>query len=160
MIRSSPAGAAAASNPAIRAADLQADLATLDLSVAAAEAYDTAENLIGAYGYYLDESPGDLASLFARSFREESGARSLTSGGTAFVNQILQPVIDAAPDGKNARIQARLLELGGTSGGVGYWTAGSFEAQIVSEQDTWKFQMARSSPVWSAPYPGGWARTR
>jgi len=85
--------------------------------------------------------------------------RNAASGNSIFVNQILQPVIDVAPDGKSSKVRARLLNLGGTSGGAGYWTAGTFEGQIVSEQGAWKFQTARSSPTWSAPYPGGWART-
>jgi hypothetical protein len=41
-------------------------------------------------------------------------------------------VIDVAPDGNNAKVRARRW-IGGTSGGAGYWTAGVFEGQIVSE---------------------------
>jgi hypothetical protein len=138
-------------------------LAEVERSITAAEAYDAAENLIGAYGYYLDESPGDVASLFApsvqESVREETGAPNSAAGGTIFVNQILQPVIDVAPDGKSAKVRARFLDPGGTSGGAGYWTAGAFEGRIILEQGSWRFQTARSSTGWSAPYPGGWART-
>ncbi|MGP0074519.1 MAG: nuclear transport factor 2 family protein [Bryobacteraceae bacterium] len=142
-----------ASGPAIRnAADLEAGLAKVERSLAASEAYDAAENLIGAYSYYLDESPSDVASLFVQPSPNTTSERSI------FVNQILQPVIDVAPDGKSAKIRARLLDLGGTSGGPGYWTAGTLEGQIVSEQGSWRFETARSSSVWSAPYPGGWAR--
>jgi SnoaL-like protein len=74
------------------------------------------------------------------------------------MNQILQPVIDVAPDGKSAKVRARLLDLGGTSGGAGYWTAGTLEGQAVSGNGGWKFETVRSTPAWSAPYPGGWAR--
>jgi len=156
MAGARPATAAAApgSGPAIRnAADLEAGLAEVERSLTAAEAYDAAENLIGAYGYYLDESPGDVAGLFVQP------GRNTTSGSSVFVNQILQPVIDVAPDGTSAKVRARLLDLGGTSGGEGYWTAGTFEGRIVSEQGSWRFQTARSSSGWSARYPGGWART-
>jgi hypothetical protein len=129
------------SAPAIRnAADLAARLAEVERSLAAAEAYDTAENLIGAYGYSQDDSPS-------------------AEGGTLFASQILQPVIDVAQDGKSAKVRARLLDLGGTSGGAGYWTAGTLEGQIISEGVAWKFQTLRSLATWSAPYPGGWART-
>jgi hypothetical protein len=142
-----------ASEPAVRhAAELEARLKDAERSLAAAEAWDAAENLIGAYGYYLDESPGDLAGLFVQP------GRNTTSGSSIFVNQILQPVIDVAPDGRSAKVRARLLDLGGTSGGAGYWTAGAFEGRIVSEQGTWRFRTARSTSGWSAPYPGGWAR--
>ena len=148
------AATAPASGPAIRnAADLTARLAAVERSLAAAEACDAVENLIGAYGYYLDESPGDVASLFVQPGPNRASNTSI------FVNQILQPVIDVAPDGKSAKVRARLLDLGGTSGGAGYWAAGAFEGQIVSEQGGWRFQIARFSLGWSAPYPGGWART-
>jgi SnoaL-like domain len=145
--------AAPTSAPAIHnAADLEARLAEVERSVTTAEAYDAAENLIGAYGYYLDESPGDIARLFVRP------GPSASSGGSVFVNQILQPVIDVAPDGKSATLRARLFDLGGASGGAGYWKAAAFEGRIVSEHGQWRFQTARSIARWSAPYPGGWAR--
>ncbi len=160
VARPTAAAAAALRGPAIRnAADLEAHLADVERTISEAEAYDAAENLIGAYGYYLDESPSDVAGLFARGAREEVQARALAPEGIIFVNQILQPVIDLALDGKSAKVRARLLDLGGTSGGPGYWISGSFEGQIVSEQGRWKFQTAGSTPAWTAPYPGGWART-
>jgi hypothetical protein len=114
-------------------------LAQVERSLSTAEAYDAAENLIGAYGYDRDDSPA--------------------ADGSIFVSQILQPVIDVAPDGKSAKVRARRLDLGGTSGGAGYWTAGVFEGQIVSELGAWRFETQRSLTTWSAPYPGGWART-
>jgi SnoaL-like domain len=139
--------------PAIRnVSDLEAGVAEVERSLAAPEAYDAAENLIGAYGYYLDESPSDVAKLFVQPGRVSPSESSI------FVNQILQPVIEVAPDGKSAKIRARLLDLGGTSGEAGYWKAGTFEGQIVSEQGMWRFQTVLSSSRWSAPYPGGWAR--
>ncbi len=148
------AAAAPASGPAIRnAADLTARVAEVERSLTAAEAYDAAENLIGAYGYYLDESPGDAASLFVRP-------GPTPSESSVFVNQILQPVIDVAPDGKSAKVRARRLDLGGTSGGAGYWSAGTLEGQIVSKDGVWKFETLHSGSIWSAPYPGGWARTQ
>ena len=148
-----PAPAPAASGPAIRnAVQLEAALAEAERSLMAAEAYDAAENLIGAYGYYLDESPDEASRLFAQP------GRTAPSESSIFVNQILQPVIDVASDGKSAQVRARLLDLGGTSGGAGYWKAGTLEARIVSEQGAWKFETARSVSRWSAPYPGGWAR--
>ena len=145
--------ATVASGPPIRnAADLDAALAEAERRLTRAEAYDAAENLIGAYGYYLDESPDGAAGLFARP------ARTTSSECSIFVNQILQPIVDVAPDGQSAKFRARRLDLGGTSGGPGYWSAGTFEGRIVSEQGAWKFEEARSVAGWSAPYPGGWAR--
>ena len=134
-----PAGAPASPRAIRNAAELEVRLAEMERNLAAAEAYDAAENLISAYGYGRDDSQS-------------------AEGGTLFASQILQPVIDVAPDGKSARVRARRLDLGGTSGGAGYWTAGALEGQIVSEQGTWKFETLRSPSIWSAPYPGGWAR--
>lgn len=147
-----PAAAPASGRAVGGTKDLEARLAELERSVTVAEAFDAAENLIGAYGYYLDESPSDIAGLFVQPDPKTSSEPSV------FVNQILQPVIEVAPDGKSAKIHARVLDLGGTSGGPGFWKAGAFEAQIVSEHGQWKFRTARTSARWSAPYPGGWAR--
>jgi hypothetical protein len=138
--KSTTTAAAAPSGPAIRnAAELEARMAEVERNLAAAEAYDAAENLIGAYGYDRDDSPS-------------------AEGGTLFASQILQPVIDVAPDGKSAKVRARRLDLGGISGGAGYWTAGTLEGQIVSENASWKLEALRSTSIWSAPFPGGWAR--
>ncbi len=64
VARPPAATAAPVSGPAIRnAADLDAGLAKVERSLTAAEAYDAAENLIGAYGYYLDESPSEAGQL-------------------------------------------------------------------------------------------------
>jgi hypothetical protein len=124
---------------AVREADLDAALSEIERSLATAEAYDIAEHLIDAYGYSLDDSRA-------------------ADGAFIFVNQILQPVIDVALDGKSAKIRARTLSLGGTSGGPGYWTAGTLEGQIVVEGGAWKFERPRAASTWSAPYPGGWAQ--
>ena len=110
-----------------------ARLAGVERNLTAAEAYDVAENLLNAYGYDHDD--------------QES----------IFVDQVLQPVIDGAPDGKSAKIRARRLDLGGTSGGPGNWTAGSVEGQMDSKNGVWKFDLLRSPTTWTAPYPGGWA---
>ena len=139
-VSSVPRPTTAAAAPAVRnTANLEARLAELERSLTAAEVYDIAENLLNAHGYSLDDSPS-------------------VDGGFIFANQILQPVIDVAADGKSAELRARQLNLGGTSGGPGYWTAGTFEGQIVADQGAWKLQTTRSTSAWSAPYPGGWAR--
>lgn len=148
-----PVTTSPASGPTIRnPKDLEAALRETERRLTMAEAYDAAENLIGAYGYYLDEAPGQAAGLFA----QPGGVTA--AEGSVFVNQILQPVIDVAPDGQSAQVRARRLDLGGTSGGAGYWRAGTLEGQIVAREGAWKFQTVRSLPRWSAAYPGGWGR--
>jgi hypothetical protein len=116
-----PTAAPPPRGPAIRnAAALEARLAELEHAINVAKAYDAAENLIGAYACYLAESPSDMAGLFVGAVREEEAPRSLAPEGTIFVNQILQPVIDIAADGKSAKVRARLLDLGGIPGGRGF----------------------------------------
>jgi hypothetical protein len=152
--RSTMGNAAAPAAPQIRnTAELEARLAEVERSVIVAEAYDAAENLIGASGYYLDDAPGDIAGLFARGARPPDPASP-----SAFANQIMQSVIEVSPDGKSAKVRARQLNPGGVSGGAGSWMAGTLEGQIVTQDGAWKFQTLGSTSRWSAPFPGGWAR--
>ncbi len=156
--RPATAAAPVPRGPAIRnAGDLEAAISGVERAITAAETYDAAENLIDAYAYYLDEAPDQAFSLFAGKVPEEAAPPGSAAGGTTFVNQILQPVIDVAPDGRSAQVRARWLDPGSNSKGAGYWNAGSFEGQITSQQGMWRFQTARSSPTWSASYPAGWA---
>jgi hypothetical protein len=146
--------ATAPAGPEIRnTADLEARVAEVERRLTQAEAYDAAENLIGAFAYYQDEAPGDAAKLFARDSRAPEAVR-----GTVFANQTMQPVIEISADGKSARVRARQLNPAGVSGGAGSWVAGALEGQIIAEDGAWRFQTLRFSSVWSAPYPGGWAR--
>jgi ketosteroid isomerase-like protein len=128
-----------AASPIRSAAELETRIGALDRSLAMAEAYDVAENLLNAYGYSQDDAPA-------------------ADGGSLFADQLLQPVIEVAPEGKSAKVRARMLNPTGKSGGPGYWSAGSIEGQIVLERGTWKFETLRSAATWSAPYPGGWTR--
>jgi hypothetical protein len=112
-------------------------LAEIERHTAVAEAYDIVENLIGAFGYGLD------------------GA-ALKEGGTSFVSQILQPVIEIASDGRSATIRARLLELQGTSGAAGAWAAGMYQGTAAQQAGSWKLQRLDLERTWSGPYPAGW----
>jgi len=151
-VRTTPSNTSAGA-PAIRTEkDLEARIAELERRVRVAEAFDAAENLIGALSYYLDEAPQDVASLYAHNAHPEAADRSV------FANQTMQPVIDISPDAKTARIRARQLKPAGVSGGAGSWIASTLDGQIVFEDGSWKFKTLSSAKVWSAPYPGGWAR--
>ncbi len=135
-------------------------MAELERSVIAAETYDATENLIGAYGYYMDKSPAveiakpdDVALLFARDARKpKPGAPHVIE-----VQQLSQPVIQVSGDGKTAKFRARLLELGGTPNGAGSWAGGLFDGEVVRQDGTWKFRTQDFDPRWTAAYPGGWA---
>jgi hypothetical protein len=116
-------------------ADLEARLAALERIMARAEAYDIAENLLDASGYSNDDT-------------------------SVFVDQVLQPVIEVAPDGHSATIRARNLDLGGVSGAEGYWSAGTLEGHAGLQDDTWKLDSLDAREDWRAAYPGGWTRTQ
>lgn len=130
-----PEGVRPASNTTVPAtAAPTARLADLERNIAAAEAYEAAENLLNAYGYTRDNL------------------------GNVLVDQVLQPVVSVSADGNSATIRARTLDLRGVSGGVGGWTAGRLDAQVSSTQGSWDLRNTRVTTRWSAPYPGGWGR--
>jgi hypothetical protein len=178
-------------NPAMRITDTRAPgkasvpiMAELAGRVDAAErmlktaaAYDSAENLASAYGYYLDESMWDeTADLFARDAKRHLSTISTTIGRerlrqdlknrypggkskTFFtVHQLLQPVIHVEPDGLEATMRVRLFQLGGASGGNGFWLAGSYENRVGLEDGFWKFTAMDLEYTWTADYKSGWAR--
>lgn len=126
--------------PAAPLTGLDTRMTELQRGIAAAEAYDIAENLLNAHGYSRDNSPSPQ--------------------GTIFANQVLQPVIDVAPDAQSVKVRARTLNPTGASGGAGFWTAGMIEGLVTFDQGTWKFQSPLTANVWSAPYPGGWGQGR
>jgi hypothetical protein len=117
-----------------------------------AEAYDAAENIAGAYGYYLDEfmwdetadlftenAIRDLSSIGAETGRERI-RQSLKqrypgkkSADYLLAHQLIQPVIHVAPDGRSARMRVRLFQLAGASGGAGSWIAGIYECSTAIE---------------------------
>lgn len=141
LSRTATVSAPVASREIKTAAELNTRLAAVERGMVAAETYDVAENLVHANGYSLD------------------GTASL-SGGTLFVSQVLQPVIDVAADGKSAKVRARRLDLSGVSGAAGNWTAGVIEGKMISEGGAWRLIDTPSAPLWTAPYPGGWGRLR
>jgi len=142
-----------------------------------AMAYDAAENLASAYGYYLDESMWDeTADLFARdgkrrlayisndkgrenirqSIKRRYPAKKPTDYFT--VHQLIQPVIHVAKDGKAAKMRVRLFQLGGASGGNSMWIAGVYECRTGLEDGVWKFTAMDLDYTWTADYRSGWAR--
>ena len=141
-----------------------------------ATAYDASENLAGAYGYYLDEFMWDeTADLFA-----VDGTRNLSSIGFdagregirqslkrrypaqkssdfLLAHQLVQPVIHVAHDGQSAKMRVRLFQLGGPSGGSGFWIAGIYECTTGPENQVWKFKSMDLNYIWTADYKKGWA---
>ena len=141
-----------------------------------AVAYDAAENLASAYGYYLDEFGWDeVADLFARNGRRDLASIGVEEGreniraalkkrypgdktkGFFTAHQLIQPVIHVAPDGQSAKMRVRLFQLGGASGKSGFWIAGVYETKTAMEDGVWKFAEMDLDYTWTADYKSGWA---
>ena len=142
-----------------------------------AVAFDAAENLTSAYGYYLDEFMWDeTADLFARDGRRRFSSISDDDGRERIresikkrypgkkttdyltVHQLVQPVVHVSSDGQTAQIRARLFQLAGASGGNGLWLAGIYECSTGLEDGVWKFKTMSLDYTWTADYKSGWAR--
>ncbi len=139
-------------------------------------AYDAAENLASAYGYYLDEFMWDeTADLFTRDARRDLSSIGAETGREnirqsfkrrypgkksmdyLLIHQLIQPVIHVAPDGESAKMRVRLFQLAGPSGGNGSWIAGVYECKTGIEDGVWKFRAMDLDYIWTANYKGGWA---
>jgi len=155
---------------------LAKEVALIERLLRRAVAYDAAENLASAYGYYLDEFMWDaVADLFEQDGKRDLGSiafevgrekirQSLksrypgTKSKTFFtVHQLVQPVIHVEADGHSANMRVRLFQLGGVSGGSGHWIAGMYETKLGKEDGVWKFKTLDLDYTWTADYRNGWA---
>lgn len=142
-----------------------------------ARAFDAAENLASAYGYFLDEAHWDeSADLFARD-----GWKELSFIGTFIgrerirdslvarygrrprrpdflpIHQKTQPYITVSPEGDRAQIRLKMLQI--NSG----WTAepsivtGFYEEQVILEDGTWRIHGMDLEYNLVADWVDGWA---
>jgi hypothetical protein len=161
------------------AAALASLLAATERSVERSKAYHASENLVTAYGYYIDEFAWDeTADIFSRNgwkelsyvgtyvgrerIRESLKRRYPSPKSPTFLtlHQVVQPVIHVSADGRTAKIRARLFQLGGPAGGEGSWISGIYENTSVEEDGTWKLSGMDLDYVWTAPSRGGWVRVK
>jgi hypothetical protein len=162
-----------------------ATIAELEQAVVAAEREirriqdeNEIENLIGAYGYYLDKSLWDqLAGLFADSGSIELAQRGVYVGkqrvralldtfgpqGPRYghlANHIqIQPIIDVADDGLSAKIRSRALLQIGEYGGEASWGEGVYENEAIKEGGVWKFKAVHFFNTFATDYNRGWAKS-
>lgn len=140
-------------------------------------AFDGAENISNAYGYYIDEFRwDDTANLFATDGWKELSyigtyvgrervRGSMTSRygnagrGAAFmaIHQKTQPYVTVSDDGSRANIRLRLFQFNSAANGPGSWISGIYENQAVLEDGIWRIHGMDLDYVWLADYPGGWA---
>ncbi|HUN27368.1 MAG TPA: nuclear transport factor 2 family protein [Steroidobacteraceae bacterium] len=133
------------------------------------------ENLISAYGYYLDKQVWDaLAQLFAADATMEISQRGVYLGRASIRralelfgppgvernhlhnHQQLQPVIHVAPDGRRAWARSRAFGQLGAFEGAGIWHGGVYENEFVKEDGIWKFARDHVYTTYFAHYDSGW----
>src|SRR5437867_1027006 len=89
---------AALPSPPKNVKEFTARLAELERQVNASIAYDAAENLVSAHGYYLDDSRNDgLQGLFSNTLDRRSLSNT-EAGNSSAIHQTVQPVSNIAPD--------------------------------------------------------------
>jgi hypothetical protein len=174
----SAAGAASSAAGATGSVSTAERLGELERRLRQLEAYDGAENVANAYGYYIDEFLWDgMADLFAvNGWKElsyigtyvgrERVRQSVVSrygrGGrranSMTFHQKVQPVITVADDGMSAKIRTRLFQLNSSTQAPGSFISGIYENQIVNEDGIWKILGMDLDYQWTANYTPGWHR--
>jgi hypothetical protein len=145
-----------------------------------ATAYDGAENVCNAYGYYIDEFAWDeTADIFARegwkelsyvgtyvgreriraSLKKRYGPGGRTGSGMT-LHQKLQPVITVAPDGRSAKVRERLFQMNSAEKAAGSYIGGIYEDSCVLEDGVWKISGMDLDYTWLANYAGGWGQVK
>jgi hypothetical protein len=156
-------------------ASLQTSVARLQQRIARLQDEEQIENLISAYGYYLDKREWDeLADLFADDASMEISLRGIYVGkpsirralelfgplhiSTGFLhNHIqLQPVIYIAADGTHAWSRSRALSELGTYQRVGMWGDGVYVNEYVKQSGVWKIAKDHIYTGFFAGYDTGW----
>ncbi len=135
------------------------------------------DNLVSAYGYYLDKNLwNDLANLFSANGSIELAQRGSYVGRErvrGFLFNVFgkegpsenrlgnhiqyQAVIHVAADGQSAKVRSRMLQQlnFGQRPSMG---ASLYENEFVKEGGVWKFSVDHTFNTWTASYDGGWAR--
>ena len=145
-------------------------------ALAGAEAFDAAENLTSAYGYYVDPFAWtQLAALFATNGWREmpfigvlAGRQKILDGaqmryGRAAprpelqtLHMLTQPYVTVGPNGLRAQVRTRLMQFNSASAGGGSFIAGVYEDQVVKQTGVWKIAGMDLDYTWMANYRGGW----
>ncbi|MCW3835630.1 nuclear transport factor 2 family protein [Sphingomonas canadensis] len=142
-----------------------------------AEAFDGAENVSNAYGYYIDEYRwDDTADLFAAdgwkelsyigtyvgrervrgSLFSRYGNKGRSPGFLA-IHQKTQPFVSISEDGARVNIRLRLFQFNSQRDGDGSYISGIYENQVTRENGVWRIHGMDLDYVWLASYTGGWA---
>jgi hypothetical protein len=141
-----------------------------------AEQFDAAENLIGAYGYYVDQFAWpELAAIFAeKGWREipfigvVAGRDKILEGaqiryGRAAprpefqtLHMLTQPYVSVSDSPRRAQVRARLMQFNSSSTSAGSFLGGIYEDQLVKENGVWRIQGMDLDYTFMADYQTGW----
>jgi hypothetical protein len=152
-----------------------ADASDLERHVQRLTAVRAVENLISAYGYYLDKQLWDsLAELFVEDATMEISQRGIYVGrqriraalelfgsqgierGHLHNHLQLQPVIHVMPDGERAFCRSRAFSQLGSYEGNGIWHGGVYENEFVKQDGVWRFKQDHVYTTFFADYARGW----
>ena len=167
------ADASTAQNSAKTIAALKTRIAALRLEVARAKAYDQVENLFDIFGYYVDKNQfAQEADLWARKGTMEMAQRGVYVGQDSVrrfhaadregpnVNRLLDhpmlgQVIHVSPDGKSAKVRARMWQMMGGPGARATLGGGVYENEAILEDGVWKIQSEHTYNTYVAGYDVG-----
>lgn len=157
-----------------------ADVADLQRRLARASAYDGAENVGNAYGYYLDDlrceqlgtihaNKGHKLSPFAGWYLTPRriadaciaayGNRSDPIRSSISFHWRPQPVILVSADGRSAAFRARLFQPSTSANSTGAFNGAIYHDQMVLEDGRWKlWDITIDEHYWtSSGWQRGWA---
>jgi hypothetical protein len=161
-------------------------LALAEAQLSATAATDSAENLAGAYGQYLDDNHWEeLGSIFAAQGERDSAgggfirtpARIASFSRRRYgaynpqrsainMHMLTQPVVHVADDGTTAQIRSRLFQTvippqatpDGAPPRSAMIVTGMYEDDLVFEDGAWKIKRADVDHLIYAPYATGWTK--
>jgi len=156
---------------------VEGDLAEARRLLDVARAFDGAENVASAYGYFLDEAHWDeSADLFARDgWKELSfvgtyigrerirdslvaryGRRSRNPGFLP-IHQKTEPVVTVAEDGTRAQIRLKMFQVNSGWETPASMVTGVYEEQVILEDGIWRIHGMDLEYLVVAEWAGGFA---
>ncbi|MGH8260754.1 MAG: nuclear transport factor 2 family protein, partial [Steroidobacteraceae bacterium] len=133
------------------------------------------ENLVSAYGYFLDKQQWDaLAALFTQDATMEISQRGVYVGRPSIRRALelfgpqgiernhlhnhmqLQPVIHVAADRRRAWVRSRAFSQLAVYETVGIWHGGLYENELVNQDGLWHLATDHVYTTYFAHYEQGW----
>ena len=163
---------------------INTDLSDLERRLARSTAYDGAENVANAYGFYIDFIDGvgctNMANIHARKGNKESpfagfyqtrervlkactqyyGSNATTSRNGISFHWKPQPVIIVSQDGRSASLRARLLQPSTDKTRDGLLRGAIYHDQMILEDGVWRLwsvtidEFYWTSSSWKDGWPG------